>query len=167
MKRVILILISAIFVSCSNLETRDAFEEKIYQKQYDNWELETLELEIEKIYNYNQGKANLYKSYVDKRRDQEKALNELLEELRTNLKRNDITSIKEKLEEGFINNKIIGLLEEGDFSRANIVYGEIDFYKEKANNLVGIIFADQVVYLLVEYKLIDEKWRIVKIRNGE
>lgn len=167
MKKILFIIIFLLFVSCSNIQNKNinkVNELKICEKYCDNWELEKLELELQKIQDKNL-KEKFEKCLKDKK-NYKNELDNFLKTLIISIKNNNILEIEGRFQNNILNKKILQILKNSDFSRVNIIFTKPEFYKKTAKNKAAFLFLEEVIYLSLEYEIIDGEWRITRIKDG-
>ncbi|NME35476.1 MULTISPECIES: hypothetical protein [Fusobacterium] len=167
MKKISFLIIFLLFIGCSNVQNKNTDKInnlKICEKYCDNWELEKLESELQKIQNKDLEKK--FKECLEEKKFYKKELDNFLRTLTISIKNNQILEIEDRFENNISNRKIIDILKNSNFSGVNIVFSKPKFYKKTAKNKVAFLFLEEVIYLSLEYEIIDGEWRITRVKDG-
>lgn len=162
MKKLLFLVIVLIFMGCSNTQINKNQKNDIaISKQYlDNWKLSDLEYKIQEIHTYNKELADELNKDLLAKNQAKKDLETLLNKIEVSIKTHRIDRIEKDFANTIKNRELIKILKENDFSYYKIIIGKPKFYKNTASNVIGLVYLDQVMYLSVEYKLKESKWRI-------
>lgn len=169
MKKTLFLVVLLIFMGCSStqIEKNQKQEMATYQEYYDNWEIEKLNSKILEIKSYDKELATKLEKASLKRQQDKKEFEKNLNDIRFFIESGDISRVKESFVDTIANRELLKFLKENNFGGLKIVIGETKFYKETASNLIGIICSDQVVYILVDYELVDNNWRVKRWKLKE
>lgn len=168
MKKIIITLLTILlFVSCSNIKTKETNNEKKYETLLNNWKLNELSLLLNSPENSDENRIiEKYKILLQERIEEKSALKIMLEDLKNQLESNNFDNVELYFNDSFVNRKILSELKKIDFSQMKIMYTEPEFYKNSAKNIVAIIFADNVQYFQFSYRLSNKRWNIIEIKDG-
>ena len=165
--KIIILLTLLLFVSCSNLKSNEKNAEKKYEILLNNWELDKLNSLLESNSNPVEMKVTeKYKILLQERIKEKSDLENLIKNLKSQLKSNNFENIEMYFNDSFVNRKIISELVKIDFSKMRIMTSKPKFHKNTAVNTVAVIFRDQVQYFQFTYKLSNKKWSIIEIKDG-
>ena len=168
MKKIIVILLTAVlFISCSAVKKNEINMQKQYEILLNKWKLPELEILLEKNSGTEEAEiTEKYKKLLQERKEDAKALEDMIQALKTQLESNNFENIEMYFDDTFVNRKILSELKNIDFSQMKIMYTKPEFYKNKAFNTGAVIFTDNVQYFRFSYKLSNRKWRIIEIKDG-
>lgn len=168
MKKIIVILLTAVlFISCSAVKKNEINMQKQYEILLNEWKLPELEILLEKNSGAEEAEiTEKYKKLLRERKEDAKALEDMIQTLKVQLESNDFENIEMYFDDTFVNRKILSELKNIDFSQMKIMYTKPEFYKNKAFNTVAVIFTDNVQYFRFSYKLSNRKWSIIEIKDG-
>ncbi len=165
--KIIILLTLMLFISCSNIKKSEINTEKKYEILLNNWELEKLNLMLSSNVNSDENKiAEKYKILLQERIKEKSDLENLIKNLKSQLKSNNFENIEMYFNDSFVNRKIISELVKIDFSKMRIMTSKPKFHKNTAVNTVAVIFRDQIQYFQFTYKLSNKKWSIIEIKDG-
>lgn len=167
MKKILFLIMFLLFIGCSNIRNRDTENInnlRICEKYCDNWELDKLESELQKIQNKDLVKK--FEKCLEEKILYKKELDNFLQKIIISIKNNQISEIEDKFQNSISNKKIIKILKNSDFSEVNIIFSKPEFYKKTAKNKVAFIFLEEVIYLSIDYKIINGEWRIIRVKDG-
>ncbi len=169
MKKTLFLVVLLILMGCSGtqIEKNQKQDVAICQEYYNNWEIEKLNSKILEIKSYNKELATKLEKVALKRQQDKKAFEDNLRDIRFFIESGDIVNVKESFVDTVANRELLKFLKENNFGELRIVIGKTKFYKETASNLIGIIYSDQVVYILVDYELVDNNWRVKRWKLKE
>ena len=168
MKKIIVILLTAVlFISCSAVKKNEINMQKQYEILLNKWKLPELEILLEKNSGTEEAEiTEKYKKLLQERKEDAKALEDMIQALKTQLESNNFENIEMYFNDSFVNRKILSELKNIDFSQMKIMYTKPEFYKNKAFNTGAVIFTDNVQYFRFSYKLSNRKWSIIEIKDG-
>ena len=168
MKKIIVILLTAVlFISCSAVKKNEINMQKQYEILLNKWKLPELEILLEKNSGTEEAEiTEKYKKLLQERKEDAKALEDMIQALKTQLESNNFENIEMYFDDTFVNRKILSELKNIDFSQMKIMYTKPEFYKNKAFNTGAVIFTDNVQYFRFTYKLSNRKWSIIEIKDG-
>lgn len=168
MKKIIVILLTAVlFISCSAVKKNEINMQKQYEILLNKWKLPELEILLEKNSGTEETEiTEKYKKLLQERKEDAKALEDMIQALKTQLESNNFENIEMYFDDTFVNRKILSELKNIDFSQMKIMYTKPEFYKNKAFNTGAVIFTDNVQYFRFSYKLSNRKWSIIEIKDG-
>ncbi len=168
MKKIIVILLTAVlFISCSAVKKNEINMQKQYEILLNKWKLPELEILLEKNSGTEEAEiTEKYKKLLQERKEDAKALEDMIQALKTQLESNNFENIEMYFDDTFVNRKILSELKNIDFSQMKIMYTKPKFYKNKAFNTGAVIFTDNVQYFRFSYKLSNRKWSIIEIKDG-
>lgn len=168
MKKIIVILLTAVlFISCSAVKKNEINMQKQYEILLNKWKLPELEILLEKNSGTEEAEiTEKYKKLLQERKEDAKALENMIQALKTQLESNNFENIEMYFDDTFVNRKILSELKNIDFSQMKIMYTKPEFYKNKAFNTGAVIFTDNVQYFRFSYKLSNRKWSIIEIKDG-
>lgn len=168
MKKIIVILLTAVlFISCSAVKKNEINMQKQYEILLNKWKLPELEILLEKNSGTEEAEiTEKYKKLLQERKEDAKALEDMIQALKTQLESNNFENIEMYFDDTFVNRKILSELRNIDFSQMKIMYTKPEFYKNKAFNTGAVIFTDNVQYFRFSYKLSNRKWSIIEIKDG-
>lgn len=168
MKKIIVILLTAVlFISCSAVKKNEINMQKQYEILLNKWKLLELEILLEKNSGTEEAEiTEKYKKLLQERKEDAKALEDMIQALKTQLESNNFENIEMYFDDTFVNRKILSELKNIDFSQMKIMYTKPEFYKNKAFNTGAVIFTDNVQYFRFSYKLSNRKWSIIEIKDG-
>ncbi len=168
MKKIIVILLTAVlFISCSAVKKNEINMQKQYEILLNKWKLPELEILLEKNSGTEEAEiTEKYKKLLQERKEDAKALEDMIQALKTQLESNNFENIEMYFDDTFVNRKILSELKNIDFSQMKIMYTKPEFYKNKAFNTGAVIFTDNVQYFRFSYKLSNRKWSIIEIKDG-
>ncbi|WP_163469824.1 hypothetical protein [Fusobacterium sp. IOR10] len=93
-------------------------------------------------------------------------INSFLRDIKVNIKNNNISAIENDFEQSIYNRKTIEELKKYNFKNANIVFGKTKITGTHAENIIGFVFSEEVIYLHGKYKLVKGKWKIERVEDG-
>lgn len=165
--KIIILLTLLLFVSCSNLRTNEMKTEKQYEILLNDWELNKLSLLLDDSKNSTNGEIlKKYRILLEERIKAKEDLENMINNLKTQLESNNFENIDMYFNDSFVNRKIISELVKIDFSQMKIMVSKPKFHKDTAVNTVAVIFRDQVEYFQFNYKLSNKKWSIMGVKDG-
>ncbi|MGL6113744.1 MAG: hypothetical protein ACRC1R_01770 [Cetobacterium sp.] len=169
MNRVIVLLLSILFFSCSNLNMKK--EEKIenpeYQILYENWQLDQLRTKIDlDTAKYGENKTIIFYERQLRIREQEKQdLLNLLDKIKIQFALNDLSALDNVLDIPLKGRYIKKELQNIDLSQIKLSYTIPTFFKNNAKNIIGFRYEEEIIYFQVEYKLINNQWKIINFEE--
>lgn len=86
--------------------------------------------------------------------------------IKYSIEKNDIENIENDFSDSLYNRKFIEFLKKNNFSNSKIIFGRVEFKNNRASNVLGLVFLEEVVYLHGDYKFEKGKWRVEKIEDG-
>ncbi|MFK4785195.1 hypothetical protein [Fusobacterium sp. MFO224] len=93
-------------------------------------------------------------------------INVFFQHIRSNIKNNNISAIESDFENNIYNKKVIKELKKYDFKDVKIIFSKAKIQGNYAENIIGLVFSEEVIYLHGEYKLTKGKWKIERVENG-
>ncbi|MGL4988247.1 MAG: hypothetical protein ACRCZO_16745 [Cetobacterium sp.] len=96
----------------------------------------------------------------------EKKLLSKLELLEKDLKKNDLTTLKNSLDVSLSQRYGISKLTEYDLSKVKFYFTEPIIVKTLGKNTIGLRFSEEVFYFNVEYKYLNGDWKITKFTES-
>ncbi|MGL4903952.1 MAG: hypothetical protein ACRCYT_07075 [Cetobacterium sp.] len=96
----------------------------------------------------------------------EKKLLSKLELLEKDLKKNDLTTLKNSLDVSLSQRYGISKLTEYDLSKVKFYFTEPIIVKNLGKNTIGLRFSEEVFYFNVEYKYLNGDWKITKFTES-
>lgn len=165
--KIIILLALLLFISCSNIKTKEINTEKQYEMLLNNWELDKLGLLLKDNGNSDENRiTEKYKILLQERIKEKSDLENMIEDLKSQLKSNNFENIEMYFNDSFINRKILSEMKKIDFSQMKIMSTKPEYYKNTASNIAAVIFSDNVQYFRFTYKLSNKKWSIIEIKDG-
>ncbi|MGL4424728.1 MAG: hypothetical protein ACRCZR_08200 [Cetobacterium sp.] len=96
----------------------------------------------------------------------EKNLLSKLELLEKDLKKNDLTMLKNSLDVSLSQRYGISKLTEYDLSKVKFYFTKPIIVKNLGKNTIGLRFSEEVFYFNVEYKYLNGDWKITKFTES-
>lgn len=169
MKRIIVLFLSILFVSCSSLQMKkdENKEEIIYKTLYQNWQLDQLRTKIDlDSAKYGKNPTIIYyeKALLERLNDKKELFN-LLNKIKTEFKSNEIITLDKALDMPLKGRFIKEELKNIDLSKLTINYTKPQFQGDKASNIIAFRYAEEIMYFQVQYKLINNSWKIINFQE--
>lgn len=89
----------------------------------------------------------------------------LIDGIKSNLKKGDVTLLEQSLTSGIRNNFLKEEIQNIDFSKVNMFNSKPQFLGNRATNIVGLNIQSTTIYYDVEYVLKNGVWKISKFKE--
>lgn len=168
-KKFSVLLVLVLFVSCSNIQTQNSYQDsnRDYQRLYENWKLNELENQLKfdsQKYGKNTTIVYYEKALNDRKRDREN-LDELLTKIKNEFKENKKDTLENSLNMIIKGAFVKEELNKVDLSQMRVSYTKPTFYKNSAENIVAFRINEETIYFNIVYELKNGIWKIIEFKE--
>ena len=155
------IYFTLIFFSCTRLPKTQEKTSEINKilRLYDNWELEEAAAITEGLSDIPE--ADRLNILIQKRVEKKSELEHLLLDLKKALYTRDYDKIEEYMSKSIANIIKFRKIKNIDFAESDIYFSGIKYYKNSANIVMLINFYEDTNYIDLEFRLINNHWKLV------